>query len=160
MSLLRSKIERTRFFKFLLVGITGTIVDFGILNLFRIVFHFPLIWSQAISFFCAVINNFLWNRYWTYPDSHDKRIHHQLVQFFIINIIGILIRTPLITWLDRVILTILNRVDLNFPIENYVLSQNIALTISIVIILFWNFFANRYWTYNNVPSEVNSNPDE
>jgi putative flippase GtrA len=40
---------------------------------------------------------------------------------------------------------------INLPIKKYILSQNLALTISIVIILFWNFFANRYWTYNDVP---------
>jgi len=32
-----------------------------------------------------------------------------------------------------------------------VISQNLALAISIIIVSFWNFFANRYWTYGNVP---------
>jgi putative flippase GtrA len=159
MSLLKSKTERVRFLKFSFVGVTGTIVDFGIMNLLRIALHMPLIWSQAISFFCAVINNFLWNRYWTYPESRDKGIHHQLSQFFIINVIGILIRTPLITWFDRILVNILNRGVLDLPIENYVLSQNIALTLSIAIILFWNFFANRYWTYSNVPTDIDINSE-
>lgn len=159
MNLLKSKTERVRFLKFSFVGVTGTIVDFGIMNLLRITLNVPLVWSQAISFFCAVLNNFLWNRYWTYPESRDKVIHHQLAQFLIINVIGILIRTPLITWLNRLFLNLLNRIDLNFPFENYVMSQNLALAVSIVIILFWNYFANRYWTYSNVPTETDINPN-
>lgn len=152
MSLFTSQRERTRFLKFSFVGVTGTIVDFGILNLLRLVFDVPLVWAQGISFVCAVINNFLWNRYWTYPESRNKGATKQLVQFFLINLIGILIRTPLIPWFDRLILNFLNTANFNVPLENYVISQNLALAASILIVTFWNYFANRYWTYSNIPS--------
>ena len=153
MSLIKSKQERIRFFKFAFVGITGAIVDFGILNLFSLVLNFPLVLAQAISFVCAVLNNFLWNRYWTYPDSRSKAVSKQVLQFFIINIIGIAIRTPLIPWLDQIIGQMLSRLDLNLPVSNTVISQNLALAIAILIVLFWNYFANRYWTYNDVSIE-------
>jgi len=152
MSLLSSKQERIRFLKFAFVGLTGTIVDFGIMNLMRLVFGFPLVWAQAISFTIAVFNNFLWNRFWTYPESRTKAATHQLLQFIIINIIGIIIRTPLISWVDQLILNLIGRLDLNLPLENFVVSQNLALAFSILIVLLWNYFANRYWTYSNVPT--------
>lgn len=151
MSLITSKQERVRFLKFAFVGVTGAVVDFGILNLLRLVFGVPLVWAQGISFTAAVVNNFLWNRFWTYPDSRSKKTSHQLVQFFIINIIGLIIRTPLIPWLDQLILKLLERFSWELPLEDYVLSNNLALTISIVIVMLWNYFANRYWTYNDVP---------
>ena len=154
MSLITNKHERIRFIKFALVGVTGTVVDFGILNLLRLVFDLPLVWAQAISFVCAVINNFLWNRYWTYPESRSKEAPKQLVQFFIISLVGILIRTPLIPWLDKVIFTMLENNQISLPLANSVISQNVALAISIMIITFWNFFANRYWTYGNVPTKT------
>lgn len=161
MRFLVDKQERVRFLKFSFVGVTGTIVDFGIMNLMRLAFNLPLVWAQAISFITAVINNFLWNRYWTYPESKTKGAPKQLIQFALINVIGILIRTPLIAWLDRVILNVMERASLNLPFENFVLSQNLALAVSIVIILFWNYFANRYWTYNNVPiGEANPKPSK
>jgi len=153
MSLIRNKQERIRFLRFSFVGITGAIVDFGVMNLLRLVFKMPLVWAQAISFVCAVINNFLWNRYWTYPESRTKSAPKQLIQFFIINIIGIIIRTPSVTWLDKMIFNLLSKTTISLPFENFVISQNLALAISIFIIIFWNFFANRYWTYNNVPTE-------
>ena len=154
MSQLSNKQERIRFLRFAFVGVTGAIVDFGIMNLLRLAFNIPLVWAQAISFVCAVINNFLWNRYWTYPESRTKSAPKQLIQFFIINIIGIIIRTPLVTWLDKWIFNLLSKTTISLPFENYVISQNLALAISIFIIIFWNFFANRYWTYSNVPKET------
>ncbi len=153
MSLFKSKRERIRFLKFAFVGVTGTIVDFGGMNLMRIVVGLPLIWSQAISFFVAVINNFLWNRYWTYPDSRSKTPYRQLLQFFLINLVGILVRTPLVAWFDRLILNFLDENRLTLPLDNYIISQNVALTGAIAIVLLWNFFANRYWTYSDVPKE-------
>jgi putative flippase GtrA len=151
MSLIADKQERIRFLKFSFVGVTGTIVDFGVMNLMSLVFHLPLLWAQAISFTIAVVNNFLWNRYWTYPDSRSKRAPQQLIQFVLINLVGILVRTPLISWLNNLILKALNNAAIRLPVENFVISQNAALAVSILIILFWNFFANRYWTYGDVP---------
>ena len=151
MSFIADKQERIRFLKFSFVGVTGTIVDFGVMNLMSLVFHLPLLWAQAISFTIAVVNNFLWNRYWTYPDSRSKRAPQQLIQFVLINLVGILVRTPLISWLNNLILKALNNAAIRLPVENFVISQNAALAVSILIILFWNFFANRYWTYGDVP---------
>jgi putative flippase GtrA len=151
MNFIVDKQERIRFLKFSFVGVTGTIVDFGVMNLMSLVFHLPLLWAQAISFTIAVVNNFLWNRFWTYPDSRSKRAPRQLIQFVVINLAGILVRTPLITWLNNLILKSLNNAAIRFPVENFVISQNLALAVSISIILFWNFFANRYWTYGDVP---------
>ena len=159
MSLITNKQERIRFLKFAMVGVTGTVVDFGILNLLRMLFDIPLVWAQAISFTCAVINNFLWNRYWTYPESRSKGAPKQLFQFLIISIVGILIRTPLIPWLDGVIFSFLENKDIPLPLSNGIISQNLALASSIIIITFWNFFANRYWTYGNVLSKTKISQD-
>ncbi|KUK96661.1 MAG: putative membrane protein [Anaerolineaceae bacterium 46_22] len=155
MSLINNNRERIRFIKFSIVGMTGTIVDFGVMNILRLALNTPLIWAQGISFVCAVINNFLWNRYWTYPESRSKAAPKQLLQFLVINIIGILIRSPLVPWLDKNIINFLDGMSLSLPLKNMVISQNLALAISIIIVSFWNFFANRYWTYGNVPeSEI------
>ena len=169
MSFFTNKQERIRFLKFAFVGVTGTIVDFGLMNLFSLAFKIPLIWAQAMSFIIAVINNFLWNRFWTYPDSRSKAAHRQLlqfflinrtpliawlnkmVQFFLINLVGIAIRTPLIAWLNKAILNSLTNSTATLPLGNTIISQNLALALSVGVIMLWNFFANRYWTYSDVP---------
>ena len=154
MSVFTSKQERIRFLKFAFVGVTGTIVDFGIMNLLRLAANMPLIWAQAISFAIAVVNNFLWNRYWTYPESRSKTPQRQFLQFALINVVGILIRTPLVTWFDKIILAQLDKRALNLPLENYIISQNLALVLTVGIVMLWNYFSNRYWTYSDLPKEV------
>ena len=66
--------ERTRFFRFLVVGGIGFIVDFGTFNLLVAVFDVPAVLASVLSFAAAIVSNFIWNRYWTYPDSRSKRI--------------------------------------------------------------------------------------
>src|SRR5512133_2734489 len=87
--------ERGRFLRFVVVGIIGAIVDFGTFNLLVALTHIPAVWASMISFTAAVVSTFLWNRYWTYPDSRSKAISRQVVQFLVVSAIGLGIRTPL-----------------------------------------------------------------
>lgn len=151
---LNKKIEKIRFLKFLIVGVISSFVDFGFMNLFTLVFDIPLIIAQAMSFLIAVIESFLLNRYWIYPDSRSKSPYNQLIQFILINLVGIGVRTLLIPIFDR----LFNSVISNRSIEALsklkdVISQNASLAIVVGIVLLWNFFANRYWTYSDVSSE-------
>ena len=141
--------ERTRFLKFATVGAIGTVVDFGIYNFLNLVFGMAPVISQAISFSVAVVNNFLWNRHWTYPDSRTKAVHHQIAQFGLINVGGLLIRTPIIAGLEHPIGVLSGRFGVQAEVA-VVVGHNIALAIAIGIVMLWNYFANRYWTYNDI----------
>ncbi len=160
MNLFNSKKERIRMVKFSIVGVSGTLVDFGLMNLLSLVFGLHLAWAQAISFACAVVNNFFWNRIWTYPESRSRGAPKQLMQFILINVIGIIIRTPIITLLDGWIFRTIVNSGLSLPVDNLVLSQNLALAISIGIVFIWNYFANRYWTFNNIPTGEEPSKDK
>src|SRR5512135_2036999 len=100
--------EFKRFGKFLVVGITGFIVDFGIFNLLLKALNFNPVLAQAISFTLAAINNFLWNRYWTYPDSRSKPILRQFGMFFVLSAIGLAIRTPIFSLMSGPAAAIVN----------------------------------------------------
>jgi putative flippase GtrA len=139
--------EKVRFIKFLIVGTIGAVVDFGVMNALSHFFHLSLTLSGTISFICALISNFLWNRYWTYPDSRSRSIPKQLSMFFVVNIIGILIRIPILRYLEPFFLSYLKNYSGEFsPLA----VKNITLAIAVLIVLFWNFFINRYWTYNDI----------
>lgn len=141
--------ERTRFLKFATVGAIGTVVDFGIYNFLNLVVGTAPVISQAISFALAVINNFLWNRHWTYPDSRTKAVHHQMVQFGLINLGGLLIRTPIIAGLENPIGILAGKLGVQSEFA-VIVGHNVALAIAIGIVMLWNYFANRYWTYNDI----------
>jgi putative flippase GtrA len=141
--------ERTRFLKFATVGAIGTVVDFSIYNLLNIVFHIQPVISQVFSFSLAVVNNFLWNRHWTYPESRAKAVHHQMVQFGLINVGGLLIRTPIIAGLEHPIGIFVGRFGVQGEAASTI-GHNAALAVAIGIVMLWNYFANRYWTYNDI----------
>jgi putative flippase GtrA len=145
------KKEVTRFLRFAVVGSLGAVVDFGIFNLLVGLVNIPAVIASMVSFICAVINNFTWNRFWTYPDSRGKSIGKQILQFFIINIIGLGIRTPLFAWLEKILISFFgSTIPETFIFSPTFLGHNISLAIVILIVMMWNFFANRYWTYNDI----------
>ncbi len=154
-SIITDSRERTRFFRFAVVGTIGAVIDFGVMNLLVILFSFPLVIAGTVSFIAAIISNFSWNRYWTYPDSRSKSLFRQLAEFSVVSVLGLLIRIPTLVILEPLVFRSVSLVALdmssliNIPLK--VISDNITLAITIVIVLFWNFFVNRYWTYNDVP---------
>ena len=148
--IITNKKEQTRFLRFMAVGILGAVIDFGTFNLLTTLFGLPLLIAQAISFTLAVISNFIWNRVWTYPDSRSKPIVRQLVQFFVVNIIGLIIRTQLINWLHLVYQQASATI---FPagfLSPQIIGNNAALATAVIVVMLWNFIVNRYWTYNDV----------
>lgn len=158
---LTNPVERSRFIRFAIVGAIGSVVDFGVMNLLVNLFSTPLVIAGTISFIAAVISNFILNRNWTYPDSRSKPIVRQLMEFSLVSIGGLIIRIPTLAFLEPIIykwitalaLAIIPSVSL--PLD--VISKNLTLGITILIVLFWNFFINRYWTYSDV-DQTSSDP--
>jgi putative flippase GtrA len=143
--------ERTRFFKFLVVGFIGAIVDFGVANLFVHVLKAPLVIAGTISFIFAILSNFTLNRYWTYPDSRSKPIHRQLIQFAVVSVAGLIIRVPILIIFEPILNRLFSNIPFTIPIFSPdVLADNVTLAIAVIIVMFWNFFVNRYWTYSDV----------
>ncbi|MFN2111768.1 MAG: GtrA family protein, partial [Anaerolineales bacterium] len=99
-----------------------------------------------------ITSNFIWNRYWTYPDSRSKTIRSQLVTFFIVNIVGLAIRTPIFAGLEGPFERLFSQLAI-LPIGLVTaerLGYTFALGVAVVVVMFWNFFINRVWTYNDV----------
>ncbi|HQE91324.1 MAG TPA: GtrA family protein [Anaerolineae bacterium] len=146
-----NRTELIRFGKFAVVGTIGAVVDFGILYLLHAVLHWHLALSNTISFTCAVLSNFTWNRYWTYPDSRSKPIRTQLGQFFVVNIIGWAINTGILLALNVPLTTLAGNLSFVATAETaHKIGYNAAKIIATGVVLFWNFFINRFWTYNDV----------
>ena len=148
--------ERTRFFRFAIVGSIGAIIDFGVFNLLTVMLVFfrqNAVFAQGISFILAVVSNFTWNRLWTYPDSRSKPLGRQWTQFLIVSVIGLTIRTPLFIWLEETLLEYFSSLWMtNGLLTPLFVAHNASLAIVIGVVLTWNFFANRFWTYNDVRS--------
>jgi putative flippase GtrA len=157
--------EVKRFSKFFVVGIIGALIDNrtfnGLIGLKAVTdLRVPLPFGMTLTglgiagatgFILAVSSNFLWNRFWVYPDSRSKSIVYQLFTFFVINTVGLLIRVPILELLSgpfgSMEHTIVPQLDAS-TITN--LGENTAWALAVIVVMFWNFFVNRYWTYNDV----------
>ncbi len=158
----RLRREGTRFLKFMIVGAIGAVIDFGTFNLLNLAFNVWSVTASTISFIAAVCSNFLWNRFWTYPDSRSKPLLRQATQFLVINLIGWIIRTPIFVISEKpwtavsasTILPFLNQ----FPflqtiaasLDSVSMGRNLALATAVLVVMLWNFFINRIWTYSDI----------
>jgi putative flippase GtrA len=144
------RLERTRFLKFAVVGAFGAVVDFGVMNLLTRFLDMPLVWAGTISFVCAVVSNFIWNRYWTYPESRTRPLVKQLGMFFVVNTAGVAIRIPILHFGEPPLLHLFETLARVTPATAELLAKNTTLAVAVGIVMLWNYFANRYWTYNDI----------
>lgn len=142
--------ERVRFLKFVVVGAIGSIVDLSVMNLLTRLFNMRLVYAGSISFVCAVCSNFILNRYWTYPDSRSRPLMHQLGMFFLVNSVGIGIRIPTLHFVEPIMAKAFEDMIHLSSATAESLAKNATLITAIGIVMIWNFFINRYWTYNDV----------
>lgn len=160
--------ELERFIKFAVVGTIGFIVDFGTVFILQSTVLPPtdangerntlnVAIATSIAFVAAVVSNFTWNRLWTYPDSRSRSLRRQLSQFALVSVSGWLARTVWIAAmyipfgvLATSFLLSLNSGYTNDPLTEAKIGTFIAQFIGVFVVMIWNFFANRYWTYNDV----------
>lgn len=131
--------EVKRFAKFATVGAIGAVVDFGILNLGIQFFGLEKWLANVFSFTAAVISNFTWNRLWTYPESRAQPLLSQLGQFGLVNLVGLGINEVIFLSLDHYVFGSWGK-----------WGYNVSKAIAIGVVLFWNFFINRIWTYRKI----------
>jgi len=166
--------EVERFLKFLVVGVIGFVVDFGTVTILQATVLPPttksgdriivnVILATTLAFIAALISNFTWNRIWTYPDSRSRAAHHQLFMFAFISMVGWLGRTIWITSAYHILGALLMPIFLPLIhlfrplyIPSVAADDKLgtmgAMVIGVIVVTFWNFFANRRWTYNDVDS--------
>ena len=122
-----------RFIQFCLVGLSGVVVDMGFLYLLSDpnTLGLPLTRSKVIAAELAIINNFLWNDFWTFADisrqqpGKRQRIK-RFIKFNVVCLIGL----------------ILNVVLLNIFFNIFSLNRYLANLLAIGLVTIWNFWFN------------------
>ena len=148
--ILANQRERSRFLRFAIVGAVGSLIDFGVMNLLTHFVQMTLVEAGSISFLCAVLSNFFWNRLWTFPDSRSRHFLQQLGMFFLVNLAGIGIRIPILHYVEPPLINFFTRTTGLSVGQTSLLAKNATLAIAIGFVMLWNYFINRYWTYNDI----------
>lgn len=149
-----------QFVKFCIVGLSSTIIDWTI---FYLMYHFVMFpnhiggivmgnlglarggktFEIAASKVCSVtfgvMNGFYWNSRWTFRALDAPNRKQQFSRFVAVNIVGMLMNTTIVT-----------AIMLPFTSGGRQPSGAVTLVANAIatsVVVFWNFFANRYWTF-------------
>lgn len=140
-SLLR-RIFSKRFLKFGTVGASGTVVNIGVLylaqeHIFNAVqtTEIRLNLALALAIFLATLNNFFWNRLWTWQDRVQHHHRPWLAQFG---------QYTLACWLSIALQVLFT--NLLAPHFYYQIANLIAIGLTSVL----NFLLNDIWTFGRV----------
>ncbi|HEX5363099.1 MAG TPA: GtrA family protein [Gallionella sp.] len=149
-SLLRRIFSR-RFLKFGTVGASGTVVNIGVLyfaqeHIFNAVQQpeIRLNLSLVLAIFFATLNNFFWNRLWTWSDRVQHHHRPWLAQFG---------QYTLACWLSIALQLVFT--NLLAPHFYYQIANLIAIGLTSVL----NFVLNDIWTFGRVKLLVKSDKD-
>ncbi len=127
--------------KFGTVGASGVVVNLSVLYLCQ-EFLFVAIQSPnmrlnvslAAAIFCATVNNFFWNRAWTWRDRFHHPDKHLLLHFG---------QYALACWVGIVLQVLLTKL---LVVYVYYIIANAA---AIVLASGFNFLVNNFWTFRS-----------
>lgn len=144
---LRQALDRWRYLKFGLVGASGTVVNLAVLYLCQewllqgIEATQRLYASLVLAIALATLNNFFWNRLWTWSDRHgddaaSPGLGRQLLRYCLASWLGTAVQYVLTLWLAT---------HMHYMLGN---------VLAIVAASFVNYFANDWWTFQRLPRVV------
>ncbi|MEI6499362.1 MAG: GtrA family protein [bacterium] len=116
------------------VGLISTILDFAFLNITYILLgnidnHLWL--ATASGFLIGTINGYIMNSRWTFQYETKGTEAKKFTKFAIIGLVGFALT-------ELIVLGLAHLLDVD---------KNIAKLIAVVIVFFWNYFANKHWTF-------------
>ena len=119
-------------FQFGLVGGSGYVVNlavFAVLSGVLDIHHIP---AAIGAFAVAVINNFWWNRHWTF-DARDGHAGFQAARFFTVSLLGLAV----------------NLVLLELFVSGVEMPELPAQALAVALTLPVNFIGNKLWTFDS-----------
>lgn len=117
-------------FKFGIVGVVATLLDFLFLFLFTDVFGMHYLFSAAISFVLSTLFNYVASMRFVFSSKFSKdEKSKELVLFVILSVIGLL----------------LNQFLMWFFVEKIALYYMVAKIVATFFVMAWNFISRKVW---------------
>lgn len=131
--------------KFGLVGVTNTVIDFGIFNLFiwvtGVAIGNSIILFKVISVSAAIINSYVWNKFWSFnrPEVDEASARKEFSQFLLVSLFGLLLNTGVAS-------LFINGIGAPGTMDPK-LWANVANAIASVSVLAWNFVGYKFFVF-------------
>jgi dolichol-phosphate mannosyltransferase len=123
-----------KLFRFGIVGLSGIIVNEGVLIYLKQYDRFSLPVASIVAIELSILSNFIWNDLWTFRSDQEhalSRWWQRLLSFQVVSIGG----------------AIINFVILNILATLLGIDYRVANIIGILVAFAWNFWVNRRFTW-------------
>ena len=139
---LKNKEILKQLLRFIVVGFFNTGIDFGVLNFLMFITQHYSGWQyslfKSISFTCAVINSYIWNKKWTFGKKDGVKAK-EFGQFLLVSITAFTVNVGTATYLT-------NYIGPQWGI-NAVLWANISAVTAVILTTLINFLGYKYWVF-------------
>lgn len=129
--------------KFGLIGVTNAVIDLGIYNFLIFMSDvssgFPIIAFKSFSVFIAIINSYIWNKFWSFGKKETSNVKGEFTQFFLVSLIGLLLNVSITAF-------IVNVIGAPAGVTEKVWANVGGLTASILV-LTWNFIGYKFFVF-------------
>ncbi|MEE8131535.1 MAG: GtrA family protein [Candidatus Paceibacterota bacterium] len=126
--------------KFVLVGGLNFLIDMGVLNF--LVFYTGISvgleqsFFKGIAFLIAVVNSYLWNKFWTFKRTTKETVGKEFFQFVVVSSIGLFINLGV----DYVLVNQITPLAA-LPLKTW---AQFAAMLAAIVALFWNFIGYKF----------------
>jgi putative flippase GtrA len=120
-----------KFLQFGLVGLSGFVIDFALTWLCKEKLKWNKFVANSIGFTVAVVNNFYWNKKWTFASSDQTIWTSQFIKFVVFSLIGLLINNLLLHLFN-------DKLHVRFYVAKF---------FAIVCVFVWNFGTNYFFNF-------------
>lgn len=121
----------SRIVSFGLVGLSGMVIDFGVTWLLKEKCSVNKYLASSTGFVLAVLNNYYWNRLFTFK-SVNPMIGAEMLRFFLVALVGL--------GLNNLFIWIFN--------HRFHLAFYRAKILAIALVFIWNYLANLLITFS------------
>jgi len=126
-----------QFIKFGLVGGINTVLDFGVYLALTRWLDLHYLVANLVAFILAASSSFILNKYWTFRDNRLAGLTFQYLKFLIVSTVG----------------AALTELTLFALVHFAGWPDIVAKIMAIGVVMFWNFFANKHWTFRRLSVE-------
>jgi len=124
-----------KFFKYLGVGMVGTVADWAVFFVLIGPFDVLSMYAVAISYFVGMVINFFLNKYYTFNNTY-KKIHFQFLSFAVVAVIGLGLTEVLLYGFTHYIFT--------GPSDIFLMISRVIVTF---IVFVYNYIVNKRTTF-------------
>jgi putative flippase GtrA len=123
--------------RFVVVGLSNTLVTLGVFALLARVLGVPDIPANAAAYLIGIANSFIWNKYWTFSARKSGHGWREFGLFFLVNMPPFIVNV-----------VVFSALNLGFKSESFLIRETETFFAALVAVV-WNFFGSRYLAFRH-----------